>query len=99
MNKKPLTFPSTYYPRGPNVNANIKNMSKCYAIKKFLLYYFQKYLFVVANMTENSLDQLIEISYRYNIKMDQFDLDIQNVDVNMAKYRSKIQYLNYYQKW
>ena len=74
-------------------------MSKCYAIKKFLLYYFQKYLFVVANMTENSLDQLIEISYRYNIKMDQFDLDIQNVDVNMAKYRSKIQYLNYYQKW
>ena len=99
MNKKPLTFPSTYYPRGPKVNANIKNMSKCYAIKKFLLYYFQKYLFVVANMTENSLDQLIEISYRYNIKMDQFDLDIQNVDVNMAKYRSKIQYLNYYQKW
>ena len=73
MNKKPLTFPSTYYPRGPKVNANIKNMSKCYAIKKFLLYYFQKYLFVVANMRENSLDQLIEISYGYNIKMDQFD--------------------------
>ena len=41
--------------------------------KEIFAVLFPKILFVVANMTENSLDQLIEISYRYNIKMDQFD--------------------------
>ena len=40
---------------------------------KFLLHYFQRYSFVVANKRGNSLHQLIVISYPYNIKMDLFD--------------------------
>ena len=48
-------------------------MSKCDAIMKVLLFYFQKYSFFVANRSGNSLHQLIVISYPHNIKMDLFD--------------------------